>query len=275
VAGAVNQTVKKAFNSRYDIIGSAAVSFSNTSSNTNFNTATGIVNPDAVTIATVTLPQPYTVTLNGNGGSNGPVYSATVDAYGNFTPSVGTFLAPAGKTLAGWATSPNGTPAASVKITGDTTLYAIWESYNYPTYTAPAAGDAKNTVSMIQLWGVGNTNSPIATFANWIALPENHTEVVVLNHAIMTEQQAADYNNRLMLENGVLDADLNDPSQLSDTPVLIGIEIVDEDVCARLGIEAKWKSGKTSLVFGQCSNSKNDDQAVQVITDLINAAFAD
>lgn len=91
----------------------------------------------------------------------------------------------------------------------------------------------------------------------------------------MTEQQAADYNNRLMLENGVLDADLNDPSQFSDTPVLIGIEIVDEDVCARLGIEAKWKSGKTSLVFGQCSNSKNDDQAVQVITDLINAAFAD
>ena len=91
----------------------------------------------------------------------------------------------------------------------------------------------------------------------------------------MTEQQAADYNNRLMLENGVLDADLNDPSEFSDTPVLIGIEIVDEDVCARLGIEAKWMSGKTSLVFGQCANSKNDDQAVQVITDLINAAFAD
>ena len=90
----------------------------------------------------------------------------------------------------------------------------------------------------------------------------------------MTEQQAVDYNNRLMLENGVLDADLSDPSEFSDTPVLIGIEIVDEDICAKLGIESKWMSGKTSLVFGQCSNSTNDDQTVQVITVLINAAFA-
>ena len=89
-------------------------------------------------------------------------------------------------TFYGWATTPNGTPSKTVKVTGDTTLYAIWENYNYPTYTAPAAGDAKNTVSMIQLWGVGRSTSPAATFAAWAVKPENHAGVMVLNHTELT-----------------------------------------------------------------------------------------
>ncbi len=90
----------------------------------------------------------------------------------------------------------------------------------------------------------------------------------------MTEQEAVEYTNKLNLANGVADGEILDPSGFSGEPVLIGIEIPDEDICSGLGIEAKWKSRKTALVFGQCVNSKNDDQAVKVITAIINAAFA-
>ena len=91
----------------------------------------------------------------------------------------------------------------------------------------------------------------------------------------MTEQEAVEYTNRLYRENGVGDEEIEDPSSFSDEPVLIGIQIPDEDICTRLGIEAKWMSRKTSLVFGQCINSTNDDQTVKVITTIINAAFAE
>lgn len=89
----------------------------------------------------------------------------------------------------------------------------------------------------------------------------------------MTEQEAVGYTNKLYLEYGIGDEELSDPSEFSDEPVLVGIEIVDEDICCGLGIEAKWKSRKTSLVFGQCTNSTNDEQTVKVITTIINAAF--
>ena len=66
----------------------------------------------------------------------------------------------------------------------------------------------------------------------------------------MTEQQAADYNNRLYLEYGFGDdGDLKILRSFLMTPVLIGIEITDQDICYELGIEAKWKSGKTTLLF--------------------------
>ena len=90
----------------------------------------------------------------------------------------------------------------------------------------------------------------------------------------MTEREAVEYTNRLYIENGIGDEELDDPSRYPDEPILIGIKITDEDICTRLGIEAKWKSRKTTLVFGQCINSTNDDQTVKVITTVINAAFA-
>ena len=89
----------------------------------------------------------------------------------------------------------------------------------------------------------------------------------------MTEQEAVEHTNRLYLEYGVGDEEIEDPSLFSGEPVLIGIEIPDQDICSKLGIEAKWKSRKTSLVFGQCMNSTNDDQTVKVITAILNAAF--
>jgi hypothetical protein len=90
----------------------------------------------------------------------------------------------------------------------------------------------------------------------------------------VAERQAVEYTNRLYLENGIEDDELDDPARYPDEPVLIGIRIMDEDICTGLGIEAKWMSRKTTLVFGQCMNSTNDDQTVKVITTIINAAFA-
>jgi len=90
----------------------------------------------------------------------------------------------------------------------------------------------------------------------------------------MTEQEAVEYTNRLYMENGIGDEEIEDPSAFSDVPVLIGIEITNPEIATKLGVEAKWKSRTTTLVFGQCMNSTNDDQTVQVITTIINAAFA-
>ena len=90
----------------------------------------------------------------------------------------------------------------------------------------------------------------------------------------MTEQEAVEHTNRLYLEYGIGDEEIEDPSNFSDVPVLIGIEITDPEIATKLGVEAKWKSRTTTLVFGQCMNSTNDDQTVQVITTIINAAFA-
>jgi len=105
----------------------------------------------------------------------------------------------------------------------------------------------------------------------WDGLTEEAKTGVV--PVYMTEQEAVEYTNRLYLEYGMGDEEIRDPSEFSDEPVLIGFQIPDEDTCLNLGIEAKWMTRKTSLVFGQCINSKNDDQAVLVITTLINAAF--
>ncbi len=105
----------------------------------------------------------------------------------------------------------------------------------------------------------------------WDGLTEEAKAGVV--PVYMTEQEAVEYTNRLYLEYGMGDEEIRDPSEFSDEPVLIGFQIPDEDTCLNLGIEAKWMTRKTSLVFGQCINSKNDDQAVLVITTLINAAF--
>lgn len=105
----------------------------------------------------------------------------------------------------------------------------------------------------------------------WDGLTEEAKAGVV--PVYMTEREAVEYTNRLYLEYGMGDEEIRDPSEFSDEPVLIGFQIPDEDTCLNLGIEAKWMTRKTSLVFGQCINSKNDDQAVLVITTLINAAF--
>lgn len=129
------------------------------------------------------------VTFNANGGTQGPTYKAATWVLGSLTPSEHIFQPPAGKTFAGWATSANGTPAKTVNITEDTTLYAIWEDYNYPAYKAPTASDITKKISAFQLWGVGTDFTSWDQYTAYISKTANHTDISVLIHAVIAEDK--------------------------------------------------------------------------------------
>ena len=131
------------------------------------------------------------ITLNANGGTGGPVSAPTSVPAGEFTPSKYIFLPPVGKTFAGWATTPNGTPTETFTITEDTTLYAIWESYNYPTYTAPSGSDQKETISAFQVWGIGTAYTTWEQYTDYISQEANHTDISILIHSVGDPAQLA------------------------------------------------------------------------------------
>lgn len=89
----------------------------------------------------------------------------------------------------------------------------------------------------------------------------------------MSEREAIRKNNDLLQSSGFVAEDLRNPAEFPDDPVLIGIEITDPDIVTKMGVEAKWKSRKTTFVLGRCANSKDDDMTVLIITTIINAAF--
>ena len=90
-------------------------------------------------------PETYTVTFNANGGS-GSMGEAT-GISGSYTLPACGFTAPNGQQFKGWATSAGGEVISgdTIEVSGDTTLYAIWEdipatytvTYNWGT-EAPA-----------------------------------------------------------------------------------------------------------------------------------------
>ena len=89
----------------------------------------------------------------------------------------------------------------------------------------------------------------------------------------MSQREAIRKNNDLLQSSGFVAEDLRNPAEFPDDPVLIGIEITDPDIVTKMGVEAKWKSRKTTFVLGRCANSKDDDMTVLIITTIINAAF--
>lgn len=91
----------------------------------------------------------------------------------------------------------------------------------------------------------------------------------------MSEQESVKYNNILYLETGFEEEEMMNPDDFSDEPILIGFEISDPQIVIKLGVDAKWKSRETTLVFGQSTSSKDDEMTVKIITALINAAFAE
>ena len=90
----------------------------------------------------------------------------------------------------------------------------------------------------------------------------------------MSEQEAVSYQNEMYRENGFDDMDLPDPSAYSDTPILIGYEITDPELAAKMGVDCMWHSRQTTLIVGQCVNCDEDEKSVLVITAIINSAFA-
>ena len=134
-----------------------------------------------VTISGATPPPvtTYTVTFNANGGS-GSMAAATGVPAGAYTLPNCAFFAPAGKRFVGWATTQTGTAMAagtSFTVSGNVTLYAIWEdiptthpakptiyvtgtyTYNRSVQTATVAGFDSATMLIS-----GNTGTNAGTY---------------------------------------------------------------------------------------------------------------
>jgi uncharacterized repeat protein (TIGR02543 family) len=122
----------------------------------------------------------YTVTFNANGATTGaPPASQTVYSGISITvPSQGT-LAYSGKKFGGWNTLSNGgginyTAGTIYTVTGDTTLYAKWQSeIQYTvTYNANGGGTSPQAVTVdpqtvIKLASQGSMSSQGKTFTGW------------------------------------------------------------------------------------------------------------
>ena len=88
----------------------------------------------------------YTVKFNANGGT-GTMADVTGVPAGAYTLPANGFTAPAGKQFKGWSTGASGAVIAGTtyNVTGDVTLYAIWEDKPHThTYSTTWSTDAAN-----------------------------------------------------------------------------------------------------------------------------------
>jgi len=123
----------------------------------------------------------YTVTFNANGATSGaaPASQTVYSGISVTVPGQGT-LAYSGKTFGGWNTQGNGggtnyAVGATYTVTGNTTLYAKWQSAVQYTVTYSANGasgtaPAKQTVdpgTEITLPGAGTMSNMGKTFEGW------------------------------------------------------------------------------------------------------------
>ena len=113
------------------------------------------VNRDEVRVAlttqagTVSVKIPvttYTVRFNANGGT-GTMADVTGVPAGAYTLPANGFTAPAGKQFKGWSTGASGAviEGTTYNVTGDVTLYAIWENKTHThTYSTTWSTDETN-----------------------------------------------------------------------------------------------------------------------------------
>ncbi len=89
----------------------------------------------------------------------------------------------------------------------------------------------------------------------------------------MSERDSVICQNEQLMKTGLGDEELADPSMYPNDPIMIGIEVTDPALAAKLGADPKWKSHETTFVYGWCTNSKDEEQTILIITTLINAAY--
>ena len=98
----------------------------------------------AGTVSVVVPVTTYTVRFNANGGT-GTMADVTGVPAGAYTLPANGFTAPAGKQFKGWSTDASGAVIAGTtyNVTGDVTLYAIWENKPHThTYNTTWSTDA-------------------------------------------------------------------------------------------------------------------------------------
>ena len=151
-----------------------------------YNTKNAVVVPATFSVVAVS-PTTYNVAYDANGGS-GAMNGGEVAENGTFTLDACGFTAPDGQQFKAWAIgSPTGEqkqPNEQVTITGDTTIYAIWENIppQQPTtytvtfdsnggtgtmadvtgvsgeYTLPANGFTALNGMQFKAWAIGSVN---------------------------------------------------------------------------------------------------------------------
>ena len=98
--------------------------------------------------ATVEVSAPYTISYNANGGSGAPSSQAVFATYSyNLSSSSPSRT---GYTFKGWATSSSATtaqyqPGASVTISGNLALYAVWQINSYTITCSDRVGSSSGT----------------------------------------------------------------------------------------------------------------------------------
>ena len=100
----------------------------------------------AGTVSVVVPVTTYTVRFNANGGT-GTMADVTGVPAGAYTLPANGFTAPAGKQFKGWSTDASGAVIAGTtyNVTGDVTLYAIWENKPHThTYNTTWSTDETN-----------------------------------------------------------------------------------------------------------------------------------
>ena len=100
----------------------------------------------AGTVSVVVPVTTYTVRFNANGGT-GTMADVTGVPTGTYTLPANSFTAPAGKQFKGWSTGASGAVIAGTtyNVTGDVTLYAIWEDKPHThTYNTAWSTDETN-----------------------------------------------------------------------------------------------------------------------------------
>ena len=106
----------------------------------------------------LTVVPTYNVTFDANGGTD--TMAAVSGVSGNYPLPANGFTAPAGKQFKGWAFSADGAviSGTSITVTGNTTLYAIWENTKAlssiaittpPTKTTYTVGESFDTAGMV------------------------------------------------------------------------------------------------------------------------------
>lgn len=104
----------------------------------------------------------YTVSFNANGGTG---TMANVGHVGTYTLPACSFTAPVGKQFAGWALTSNGDviSTATIDITDNTTLFAIWEDIPEVQYTVTFnSNGGSGTMAGVQ--HAGTYTLPACTF---------------------------------------------------------------------------------------------------------------
>lgn len=111
---------------------------------------TSRISDSEYTTVTITESAPYTLLYSANGGSGTPsVQNVYAKNYYTVNPN-GTSVSRTGFRFLGWSTNPSATTASysngdSIYITGNTTLYAVWQKLSY---TLTISGDAHSIISV-------------------------------------------------------------------------------------------------------------------------------